>query len=205
MLNTAVVIFKAIGLAPVHYDGAIHKYCISSKGYLITLTHISILVYCNYSYWWTNDHMMEDPVESYTQNTISKIYTKSYWYLSIMMRMSYFLIVVALTQRYLELLNGLIAIKATWNMIGVDIQRKSRKCVASIFVALTLLLAGPFVGMAYQDAVLRFQDVLNWNTMIVCNCGGLYMPATTMNFLICVYCVKVEFDQICNLLRTRIQ
>jgi magnesium-transporting ATPase (P-type) len=205
MLNTSVKIFKAIGLAPVRYDRATHKYCITINGYLITFLHIAVLIYCSYSHWWANDFVTEDPVESRQQSTISEIYLKSYWYLSIVMRTSYFLIVFVLIRPYLDLLNGLLAIEATWEMIDVDVQQRSRKFVIGIFIALVLVLHGPFVGVAFQDTLLRFNGWPNWSTFIVWHCGELYMPGTIINFLICGYYVKMNFDRICNFLQTRIQ
>jgi hypothetical protein len=77
--------------------------------------------------------------------------------------------------------------------------------VVSCLVALTLALFGPFAEVAFKGAVLRFDGWPNWDTLYVWNCGGLYMPATTMNFVVYMYRVKANYDQICNLLRARIQ
>jgi magnesium-transporting ATPase (P-type) len=205
MLSTAVTIFKAAGLAPVRYNKTTNKYRIAVNGYLITFAHIVVLVYCNYSHWWSKDDFIKGPVESRHQNTVSIIYLKYYWYMGMMTRIAFLSIAFTVIRPYLTLLNYLVAMQATWEMVGIDVPQRSWKFVASVFTLMTLCLFGPFVGEAYEKAVIRFDGWPSWDTLFVWNCNGLYMPPTTINFLVCVYFVKVNFDQICKVLRTRIQ
>jgi hypothetical protein len=126
MLSTAVTIYKTIGLAPVEFNRTTNKYCASFIGYMITLTHMGVLIYCNCSHWWLRDHVVEGPVASLHQNTISKIYLQNYWYLGMTTRAAFFPIVLAVSRPYLKLLNSLVAAEATWKMIGFKVHRRSR-------------------------------------------------------------------------------
>jgi hypothetical protein len=191
MLETFTWLFRALGIAPIVRNTS--SYQLSKVGVLTTATHITVILYCYYVFF--NETVETRYFSEFrTSGVISDIYLASWRYLGDGLRMTYIIAVLKLIERYLKARNKMLRVKQKWAMLHIWPKGASRAVeVISVF-GLASILFCPFIVVAW------YESPSIWQIVIVHDCDFLYEPATVLHFLLCLYEIKVNYDQIFDVL-----
>jgi hypothetical protein len=190
MLDAFTWLFRIIGIAPIARNT--RSYQLSSVGYLITVTHFTIVLYCYYVYKPVESRYATDLRKS---GIISDIYLASWWYLTTGLRMTYVVAVLTFSGQYLMARNKMMMLEQKWAKLQTGPKRANWTVkICSMFGLITILFS-PFATM-----VCYVRDFKSWTILILDNCDFLYLPATLLHFFLCLYEIKVFYDLIFEVL-----
>jgi hypothetical protein len=191
MLEALTWLFRAIGIAPIARNSA-RSYQLSKLGWCITATHIIVVLYCWYVYTYNRS-------EFRIPGVIYDIYLESWWYLTACLRMTYVIAVLTTTGRYLKARNEMLVLKQKWQKLQIRPKRLYWLVEILLLILLTSYLFIPFAFITW------YEKPKTWEILVVHDCDFLYIPATLINFFLCLYEIKVNFDHIVNVLMKRIE
>jgi hypothetical protein len=195
MLEALTWLFRAIGIAPIARNSA-RSYQVSKLGWFITATHITVVLYCCYVYKTSYDLYL---LEFRIPGVISDIYMESWWYLTACLRTTYVIAVLTTTGRYLKARNEMLVLKQKWQKLQTRPKRMNWLVEILLLILLTSILFIPFAVITW------YEKPKTWEILVVYDCDCLYLPATLINFLLCLYEIKVNFDHIVHVLMKRIE